>query len=207
MDAGPRARLPAPWRAGRRRAPGSPGSAAPRPRRGGPPCRCARGPRGSARDVDNPGASASRARACWTDCSATLYFSRALWSAASFWSSSSRVAVWESTRFLTRSWSFCASTSSAYDGAERGGLGPQAGDPRPHLLLLPLDGPPRLLERGQPTTGPGPELAPSWARAVASDFTIRSTFNFACRKSDRIWSTAISNGRRSRRTRSAPRST
>ena len=41
--------------------------------------------------------------------------------------------------------------------AERGGLGPQAGDPGPHLLLLPLDGPPRLLQRGHR----GLDLVPS----------------------------------------------
>ncbi len=31
---------------------------------------------------------------------------------------------------------------------QRGGLGPEAGDPVPHLLLLTLDGPPRLLQGG-----------------------------------------------------------
>ena len=45
--------------------------------------------------------------------------------------------------------------------AERGGLGPQAGDPGPHLLLLPLDGPPRLLQRGHR----GLDLVPSLIRA------------------------------------------
>ncbi len=45
-------------------------------------------------------------------------------------------------------------------GAERSGLGPQAGDPRPDLLLLPLDGPPGFLQRGDRRPDLVPGLVP-----------------------------------------------